>query len=555
MHFHNCCFTTLTKVLHYFHFHPRQGLYNKNIKSLDTFYKNMHQPFTINHRLTARQVKLGRQSVLDQARVAYENARRAGRALAEPEYACLVESLDQLMGALLHTHKELSVNTGKSLVPPQHDNLSLENLLDKLPATIWTVDRDLRYTFSRGGGLGLHNLNPNEIIGYTLMQVLGSADPGHPAISGHHRALQGEKVQYTYRAGNTLWESRLEPLHDSEGSVIGVLGISFDITERIRIEEDLFQSRQMLELILNTIPQRVFWKDASLRYLGCNQPFADDAGAGSTNEISGKTDYDLIWKNKAVDYNQDDLEVMRTNQSKDNYEELIVREDGTWLWVRTTKAPLHDQSGNVIGVLGAYDDITEQKLAAEQLQKANDKLISWVEELEERDRVSTLLREMDALFQVCKTTEEAYSLIETYCPQLFPGTSGGFFILDSTRTILEASAVWGEELHSERVFPLQECWTIRRGQVHSVQGASPGLRCQHMPRGFPGDYIGFPMMAGGELFGLFHVESPLGQLSSPLSQDLVREVGDHLSLSYANLKLRETLHAQSVRDPLSSQSH
>src|SRR5574339_563111 len=78
---------------------------------------------------------------------------------------------------------------------------------------------------------------------------------------------------------------------------------------------------QLLPLIMNNIPQAVFWKDQDLVYLGCNQAFADDAGFSSPEEIIGKTDYDMPWKDQADLYRADDRHVLDSGESKLNYEE------------------------------------------------------------------------------------------------------------------------------------------------------------------------------------------------------------------------------------------
>src|SRR3989304_4191995 len=73
-----------------------------------------------------------------------------------------------------------------------------------------------------------------------------------------------------------------------------------------KTEEDLYQSRQMLQLVLDTIPQRVFWKDRNFSYLGCNRHFAEDAGLEDPSALLGKNDFELQWKDVAHLYRADD---------------------------------------------------------------------------------------------------------------------------------------------------------------------------------------------------------------------------------------------------------
>jgi len=133
-------------------------------------------------------------------------------------------------------------------------------------------------------------------------------------------------------------------------------------------EEDLYQSRQMLQLVLDTIPQRVFWKDRNFSYLGCNRQFARDTGLDDPSAILGKHDFELGWKDVAQLYRDDDALVMETDTPKLNFEEPETTPDGGRIWVRTSKVPLHDRDGGVIGILGTYEDITERKRMEEALR-------------------------------------------------------------------------------------------------------------------------------------------------------------------------------------------
>ena len=155
---------------------------------------------------------------------------------------------------------------------------------------------------------------------------------------------------------------------DDDGNLITTRGSVLNITRRKRVEKDLSESRQMLELILDTIPTHVFWKDRESIFLGCNRHFAEDAGLKSSGEIVGRTDFDLTWKEQAPLYRADDKAVIESGQPKIDYEEPQTWYDGTSLWLRTSKMPLRDSEDNIIGILGTYEDITERKRAEETLK-------------------------------------------------------------------------------------------------------------------------------------------------------------------------------------------
>lgn len=162
-------------------------------------------------------------------------------------------------------------------------------------------------------------------------------------------------------------------------------------------------SGDLLKKIVDNIPIRVFWKDADSRYLGCNKAFARDAGLSSTEELIGKSDFDLVWRDQAELYRADDKRVMDAIEPKLNYEEPQTGPDGKTVWLRTSKVALRNAQGNAIGMLGIYDDITERKLAELALQNANRALraISACNEAMFRSQT-----EEDLLNAVCKLIVE-----------------------------------------------------------------------------------------------------------------------------------------------------
>lgn len=146
-----------------------------------------------------------------------------------------------------------------------------------------------------------------------------------------------------------------------------------EILHREELEITLRESKELLRNVLDTVPSRIFWKDKSLVYLGCNNLFAYDAGLKSNEEIIGKTDNDLPWgKAEAELYRSDDKKVIESGLPKVNYEESQTREDGLETWLETNKIPLKNSSGDVIGVLGSYSDITDRKNAEKEIIKAKE---------------------------------------------------------------------------------------------------------------------------------------------------------------------------------------
>ncbi|MFI5120020.1 MAG: PAS domain S-box protein [Thermoanaerobaculia bacterium] len=153
-----------------------------------------------------------------------------------------------------------------------------------------------------------------------------------------------------------------------------------DVAAKKRLERTRGRPEHLLQLVIDSIPQRVFWKDRNCVYLGCNRPFARDAGLDDPALIVGKNDFELAWKASAHLYVADDRLVMESNMAKVDIEEPMTFTDGRTIWLRTSKVPLRDESGAVFGMLGTYEDITEQRQAAIDLQESEERFRATLEQ-------------------------------------------------------------------------------------------------------------------------------------------------------------------------------
>ncbi|RDV00721.1 EAL domain-containing protein [Trinickia dinghuensis] len=157
--------------------------------------------------------------------------------------------------------------------------------------------------------------------------------------------------------------------------------VAIDVTEKENAKEALRQSKQMLEAVIDSVPQRIFWKDTESRYLGCNRAFAQDVGVDDTSQIVGLTDYDLPWRAAAANARLRDSEVIQAGEALSNYEEFSPAANGAWRWLRKTKVPLRNTHGEVMGLLATYEDVTERKgidLALRLRSRALDAIVNAV---------------------------------------------------------------------------------------------------------------------------------------------------------------------------------
>ncbi len=150
--------------------------------------------------------------------------------------------------------------------------------------------------------------------------------------------------------------------------------------ERKKAEEALKESRQMLQLVMDSIPQAIFWKDTNSVFLGCNKVLARDVGLTEPKDIIGKKDFDLpMTREQSESYRDYDHRVMAMDTPIYHILEEQRRPDDTVAWLDTNKIPLHDSDGNVMGVLCTYEDITERKKAEEALRRSENRFKQLIE--------------------------------------------------------------------------------------------------------------------------------------------------------------------------------
>jgi len=132
----------------------------------------------------------------------------------------------------------------------------LRLMVSQLPAVVWTIDRDLRFTSSAGAGLRLLHLEPGQVIGKTLYEYFNTDDPEFLPIAMHRRALGGEPAKYEFPWEGGIWETHIEALRDEAGGIIGCLAIATDITLRKQAEQELQSSKEALSALAKRL-QRV----------------------------------------------------------------------------------------------------------------------------------------------------------------------------------------------------------------------------------------------------------------------------------------------------------
>jgi len=231
----------------------------------------------------------------------------------------------------------------------------------------YTVDEILKMTSEEGWNL-IHSDDKNY-----LLKLASDRRAGIPIPMPY-------EYRFVRRDGTIRWVQAFSGDIEYEGArALQVMVI--DVTETKRAEEKLRSSQEMLQTVMNTIPQYVFWKDLESVYLGCNENFALVSGVSTPDNIVGKTDYDLAWREVEAElFRALDREVIASDQPQMNIISPQHQADNREAWIEINIVPLHDDEGNVIGVLGTYNDITEKRIAEYNLIKSETKYRSLAEQ-------------------------------------------------------------------------------------------------------------------------------------------------------------------------------
>jgi len=262
----------------------------------------------------------------------------------------------------------------------------LDSLLSHANVPIIAWDPEFRIIRFNHAFERLSGYTADEVIGQQL-HMLFPEESRDESVSKIARTASGEywesvEIPILHKAGDirtALWNSA-DIRAKNGSSPVATIAQGIDITERKQTEEALRKSESRYKTLVDNLPQRVFLKDRNLIYVSCNASFARDLGI-DIEECGGKTDYDFFPKELADQYRADDKRIMESGAIEAFDEGYIKDEQG--LIVHTVKTPIRDENGEVVGLLGIFWDITEQRLAEERLKKTLEDLERSNKELEQ----------------------------------------------------------------------------------------------------------------------------------------------------------------------------
>ncbi|HET6557588.1 MAG TPA: PAS domain S-box protein, partial [Prolixibacteraceae bacterium] len=233
---------------------------------------------------------------------------------------------------------------------------------------IFVKDDQLRYLMANEAMASFFGKAKAELINKTD-EELADNKRIYPCKSSDLKVLESETTYKTEeKLGDRIYETTKFPLQLS-GHKRGIGGIIRDITESKISAERIKNERQLLRTVIDNLPVTIYVKDCEGRKIIANKADLEIIGVASEAEVLGKTDLETFNNEIGKRGFEDDLKVIKTGQPVINREEIFFKKNGEQQWLLTSKIPLHDQKGNITGLVGIGRDITEQKKANETILK------------------------------------------------------------------------------------------------------------------------------------------------------------------------------------------
>ncbi|MGH9395989.1 MAG: PAS domain-containing protein [Terriglobia bacterium] len=253
-------------------------------------------------------------------------------------------------------------------------------LMDNIPDAIYFKDRQSRFIRVNKGLVRKHGLpNASDAIGktdfdYFTPECAQESVDAEQQVMKTGKPLVGEEQREVWPDRPETWASTTQmPLYGAEGQIIGMFGVSRDITQRKAIQQEILYQKSLLDALMDNIPEAIYFKDAESRFIRVNKLKAAKAGLNDPAEAMGKSDFDFFSRERAQAAFDEEQAVMKTRQPVVNKDEREIWQDRPDTWVSTTKMPLYDPEGKLVGTFGISRDITARKRSEEALRTSAER--------------------------------------------------------------------------------------------------------------------------------------------------------------------------------------
>lgn len=361
--------------------------------------------------------------------------------------------------------------------------------------------------------------------------------------------------EYVRKDGSLIWCSSHGAALDSNDIGKGTVWVYQDISLRKQTEAALKTALLEQQVIFDGIKACiVIIKGDKVERL--NRSMEDLLGF-EHGELVGQSTRAYFWSDASHHAFSERFDPVITRGETAEGEWEFMRKDGQLIWLLFHGKAIYPQDLSQ-GIVFVAQDISERKRNEAALLTSKLVLERGLAEVERTHREVSLLGELSSFLQACQTAAEAYGAIAEYGPRLLPASTGALYLMDENRESLSQMLYWGEQAQgSPRTavsFLSSECWALRRGQQYRVDAPSQVMCCPHLQvvAGDMHPYTCLPLVAQGKTFGLLFIEyrDHRPATDANVRHKLAIALAEQIGLALANIRLRDTLRQQSIRDPL-----
>ncbi|QDV69943.1 Signal transduction histidine-protein kinase BarA [Rosistilla carotiformis] len=250
-------------------------------------------------------------------------------------------------------------------------------LVDNLPINLVLKDLQGRRVFANERYLQLHHMTLEDVRGKTDYDIFPKTLADQYRLDDQQVIREGivlhDTEPYLSKDGEECWIERVKaPVRDARGQITGVQLLFWDVTERKHLDQDLEKARYLLNTLLNNIPDSIYFKDRDSRFIRISRSMAQKFKWKNAEIAVGKTDADIFTREHAASARADEMEIMKTGVPMVAEIERETWADRPDSWCSSTKMPLRDDAGRIVGTFGITRDVTELMRTEQELKTAKE---------------------------------------------------------------------------------------------------------------------------------------------------------------------------------------
>lgn len=416
-----------------------------------------------------------------------------------------------------------------------------------------------------------------KIFGWTEAEAVGRTAEELGVFTAEQAAVRAERVgrmfrgeqdhlstivPMLHRSGRKLWiEVHNSIVRDAAGKVQTLVSMSQDITESQEMLSMLNESEARFRGIFNQAAVGIALLDAQGRWINVNQKLC---------EILGYPMEELLSVSFASITHPDDLQrdlhlsraLLDGSIAQFSIEKRYIHKDARIIWAMLYVRRVDAAPGEPPRFVSVVEDISERKAAEERVQALTAGLESQVVERtaqlhnvvragQRRNEELALITDMGRLLSASTDQIEATQVVMRYLPRVFPLAEGALYLEGRRGGLFERQIYWGDSAPGANSFTVADCWALRGGEVHHVEGAHDPLHCLHVAaESHAHSHVCVPVVSLGQPLGVIELGWGSNDQEWAPEMTLVKTVAETIGLAFGNLRLREELSRQALLDPL-----